>query len=194
MKDDSRLDQLFADALQQPPAVRRDFVSSACGPDDALRQELLSLLTAAEASGDFMTTSALDRLAEDVARDGWTIRAGERVGAYTILRLLGSGGAGHVWCARDERLGREVAIKMLLPFYASDPDRLRRFADEARLAGALNHSNILAVYDVGEHHGAPFLVITRRERRNRQRTQFRIERETDVLVADVLARHARPAE
>ena len=91
------------------------------------------------------------------------LHPGEQVGTYTILRLLGSGGGGQVWCARDERLGREVAIKMLLPFFASDPDRVRRFAEEARLAGALNHSNVLAVYDVGEHGGAPFLVSERLE-------------------------------
>ncbi len=163
MKDEGRLDELFTEALQKPDAVRREFVSHACGTDAALRDEVLSLLAAAEGSGEFMAVPALDRLAEDVARDGWTLRPGERVGTYTILRLLGSGGSGQVWCARDERLGREVAIKMLLPFFASDPDRVRRFADEARLAGALNHSNILAVYDVGEHGGAPFLVSERLE-------------------------------
>ena len=71
---------------------------------------------------------------------------------------LAAGGAGEVWRARDERLGREVAIKILLPHFASDAERLRRFADEARTAGALNHPNILTVYDVGEHRGIPFLV------------------------------------
>ncbi len=161
MTDDGRLDQLFAEALQKPDALRGEFVSHACGTDHALRDELLSLLTAADDSGTFMAVPALDRLAEHVARDGWTLRTGQRVGAYTILQLLGSGGSGQVWCAHDERLGREVAIKMLLPFFASDPDRVRRFADEARLAGALNHANILAVYDVGEHGGAPFLVSER---------------------------------
>lgn len=158
MKDEGRLDQLFAEALQKPHAVRREFVSHACESDAALRDELLSLLTAADESGEFMALPALDRLAEHLARNGWTVRPGERVGAYIIVRLLGSGGAGHVWCARDERLGREVAIKMLLPYFATDPERLRRFAGEAQLTGALNHSNILAVYDVGEHRGAPFLV------------------------------------
>ena len=78
--------------------------------------------------------------------------------AYTIVQLLGSGGAGEVWRARDERLGRDVAIKVLLPHFATDGDRLRRFAEESRTAGALNHSNILTVYDVGEHHGIPYLV------------------------------------
>ena len=59
-----------------------------------------------------------------------------------------------MWRARDERLDRDVAIKVLLPHFSNDPERLRRFADEARTAGALNHSNILTVYDVGEHEGS----------------------------------------
>ena len=163
MSTEARLDELFSEALQKPPEARTDFVTRACGADVSLRQELLSLLTAAEESGEFMAASAFDRLAREVARDGWAVREGDSVGAYTILRLLGSGSGGQVWCARDERLNREVAIKMLLPYFASDQDRVRRFADEARLAGSLNHSNILAVYDVGEHGGAPFLVSERLE-------------------------------
>lgn len=163
MSNGARLDEVFSEALQKPSEARTDFVTQACGADLSLRQEVLSLLTAADESGEFMAASAFDRLARDVARDGFAVREGDRVGSYTILRLLGSGSGGHVWCARDERLDREVAIKMLFPYFASDQDRVRRFADEARLAGSLNHSNILAVYDVGEHSGAPFLVSERLE-------------------------------
>ena len=105
-----------------------------------------------------MTQPALDRLANTMAGDGWSLRPGERVGAYTVRELVGAGGAGEVWRATDERLGRDVAIKALLPHLSGDPDRIRRFTEEARTAGALNHSNILSVYDVGEHGGAPFIV------------------------------------
>ena len=163
MNNAARLDELFSEALQRPPETRTDFVTHACGADVSLREDVLSLLAAADESGEFMAASAFDRLARDVARDGWAVREGDRVGAYTILRLLGSGSGGQVWCARDERLDRDVAIKMLLPYFASDQDRVRRFADEARLAGSLNHANVLAVYDVGEHGGAPFLVSERLE-------------------------------
>jgi TolB-like protein/Tfp pilus assembly protein PilF len=83
---------------------------------------------------------------------------GSRLGSYEIVGLLGAGGMGEVYRARDERIGRDVAIKVLPPEFASDPERLRRFEQEARAAGRLNHPNILAVYDVGTFEGAPYIV------------------------------------
>jgi Tol biopolymer transport system component len=153
-----RLERIFAEARQLSVEAQSDFVARACGADETLRREALSLLAADDAPGEFMAKPALDRLAQSVASEGWSLQPGERIGAYTILRLLGAGGAGEVWRARDERLGRDVAIKILLPHFSNDAERLRRFADEARAAGALNHSNILTVYDVGEIRGIPFLV------------------------------------
>lgn len=153
-----QLERIFANARQLPVQARAEFVARACGQDNGLRREAISLLAADDAPGEFMATPALDRLAQSVASEGWGLQPGDGIGAYTILRLLGAGGAGEVWRARDDRLGREVAIKILLPHFSNDADRLRRFADEARTAGALNHSNILTVYDVGEHRGIPFLV------------------------------------
>jgi len=87
-----------------------------------------------------------------------SIFPGTRLGPYEILGALGAGGMGDVYRARDPRIGREVAVKVLPRELASDPDRLRRFELEARAAGALNHPNVLAVFDVGEHGGAPYLV------------------------------------
>jgi serine/threonine protein kinase len=84
--------------------------------------------------------------------------AGSKLGPYEILAPLGAGGMGEVYRARDARLGREVAIKVLPAAVASDADRLRRFAQEARAAGALNHPNLLAVYELDVHEEAPFLV------------------------------------
>src|SRR5215472_13157365 len=83
---------------------------------------------------------------------------GTRIGRYEILAKLGEGGMGEVYRARDEKLNREVAIKILPVSFSSDEDRLRRFEQEAQAAGALNHPNILAVYDVGTHAGAPYIV------------------------------------
>jgi serine/threonine protein kinase len=83
---------------------------------------------------------------------------GARLGAYEILGPIGAGGMGEVYRARDSRLQRVVAIKVLPTAFAADPERLARFEQEARAAAALNHPNILAVHDLGQHDGAPFIV------------------------------------
>ena len=84
--------------------------------------------------------------------------AGSSLGPYEILAPLGAGGMGEVYRARDPRLGREVAIKVLPASFSADPDRLRRFEQEARAASILNHPNITAVFDIGQHDGAPYVV------------------------------------
>ncbi|MEP6994879.1 MAG: protein kinase [Acidobacteriota bacterium] len=86
------------------------------------------------------------------------LTAGFRLGPYEILSLLGAGGMGEVYRARDPRLGRDVAIKVLPPSFSADADRLRRFEQEAKAAGVLNHPNITTVYDIGTHDGAPYVV------------------------------------
>ena len=79
------------------------------------------------------------------------LSAGARLGPYEIVAALGAGGMGDVYRARDTRLGREVAIKVLPAAFSSDPERLARFEQEARAAAALNHPNILAIHDIGTH-------------------------------------------
>ena len=84
--------------------------------------------------------------------------AGSKLGPYEVIGLLGAGGMGEVYRARDERLKREVAIKVLPASFSADAERLRRFEQEAQTAGGLNHPNITAVYDLGAHGGAPYIV------------------------------------
>ena len=86
------------------------------------------------------------------------LQTGSRLGPYEILSPLGAGGMGEVYRAKDPRLGRDVAIKVLPSSFSSDPDRLKRFEQEARAAGILNHPNITAVHDLGTHDGAPYVV------------------------------------
>src|SRR6185503_16671618 len=96
--------------------------------------------------------------------------AGQRLGPYEIVAIIGAGGMGDVYRARDPRLGRDIAIKVLPAAFSADADRLHRFEQEARAAAALNHPNILAVHDIGTAGDAPFIVsellegVTLRER------------------------------
>ena len=87
-----------------------------------------------------------------------SLAPGTEFGPYTVIALLGSGGMGEVYRARDTRLGRDVALKILPAAFAADPDRLRRFERESRATAALNHPNILAIYDVGAEGAVPYEV------------------------------------
>src|SRR6187549_2180948 len=87
-----------------------------------------------------------------------TLASGTKLGPYEIGAQLGAGGMGEVYRAKDPRLGREVAIKVLPSSFSQDVDRLKRFEQEARAAGVLNHPNITAVYDLGSHEGSPYIV------------------------------------
>src|SRR5207244_1554260 len=149
--------QLFTETVAQAPSARADFLERACGADEGLRNEILALLAAAEQSGDFLCAPALDVFARQIVREGWSVQPGERIASYTVERRLGAGAMGEVWRARDERLARDVAIKLLLP-HPSNGERAQAFEHEARAAGTLNHPNVLTVYDVGNYGGAPFLV------------------------------------
>jgi eukaryotic-like serine/threonine-protein kinase len=100
-----------------------------------------------------------DRLRQTIiARAIMGLASGTRLGPYEIQSPLGAGGMGEVYRARDTRLGREVAVKVLPAIVLRDPERLRRFQREAQAIAALNHPNILAIHDFGEHEGLPFII------------------------------------
>jgi len=150
-----QVDKLLEEALEQKPDRRAAFLDEACNGDVALRQEVESLLSAHGKAGDFIEAPALEAASQGA---GVRIVAGQQLGPYKILSLLGAGGMGEVYRAKDNRIGREVAIKVLPPALSADADHLRRFEQEARAAGRLNHPNILALYDVGTHEGSPYIV------------------------------------
>jgi serine/threonine protein kinase len=141
--------EVLADALDLKPEDRQAFLDRACSADHSLRREVERLL----ASTDLVRLSFLQSSA---FRTG--LSPGAKLGDYEVQGLIGSGGMGEVYRARDNRLGRDVAIKVLPAFLSHDPDRLRRFEQEARAAAALNHPNILAVHQMGSYEGAPYLV------------------------------------
>jgi serine/threonine protein kinase/tetratricopeptide (TPR) repeat protein len=137
-------------ALELAPAERSAFLNQACSSDAALRQEVDTLL----ASSDDVRSSFLLQFSGPRV----TLASGTKLGEYEVKSLLGSGGMGEVYRARDARLGRDVAIKVLPSSFAADAGRLRRFEQEARAAAALNHPNILAVFQMGTYESAPYLV------------------------------------
>ncbi len=136
--------------LELPPAERSAFLDYACSSDPTLRREVETLL----ASSDDVRSSFL----QSSSPPHVPLASGTRLGDYEVKSLVGSGGMGEVYRARDSRLGRDVAIKVLPPALVSDSGRLLRFEQEARAAAALNHPNILAVFQMGTHDGAPYLV------------------------------------
>src|SRR5258706_6057843 len=122
-----------------------------------------------------------------------SLRVGPRIGPYEVISALGTGGMGEVYRARDPRIGRDVAIKVRPASFASDPDRLGRFEQEARAAGGLNHPNLLVVFDFGTHEGSPYLVTellegeTLRERMGRDTVPPRKAAEWATQLAEALA-------
>lgn len=161
-----RVEELCEAALELSPADRHNFLTEACVDDEELQHEIERLIASYEQSGSFLEQSqrsaALHVLAEQLKGETSATRVallpGTKLGDYEIVSLLGSGGMGEVYRARDARLRRDVAIKVLPPALSRDPGRLRRFEQEARAAAALNHPNILAVFQMGTYEGAPYLV------------------------------------
>ena len=152
-----RLSELYHAALLRPPRARQDFIREACGEDEALRRELESLLAYAPAASTFLETP--------VARVGADSRTqlngvpGRQLGPYTVSARLGAGGMGEVYRARDNRLHRDVAIKILPEHFTSDAERRARFSREARLLATLNHPHIGAIYGLEDVDGGVALVL-----------------------------------
>src|SRR5215813_7012045 len=153
-----RIDQLYHAALEHDEKERAAFLDTACAGDDALRREVESLLRCDARAEHFIESSALEVAAQLRAEERAQSMIGQQLGHYKIHSLLGAGGMGVVYRARDERLRRDVAIKVLPTSFAHDVERLRRFEQEAHATSALNHPNILTIYDIGAHEGAPFIV------------------------------------
>ncbi len=166
-----RVKALFQAALERPAEERAAFLAAATGDDAALRREVESLL-----ASDISGVGFLDRLpvaSESVLADLLAARpssmdatlshtvlaAGLRVGPYEIVAPLGAGAMGEVYRARDTKLNRDVALKVLPERFALDPDRSARFKREAQLLATLNHPNIGAIYGLDESSGAQALVL-----------------------------------
>jgi len=150
--------ELFRSALEYEVEERAAFLERACEGDDGLRGEVESLLASFEESDHFIETFVAEAAADLFSGDQSESLVGQRLGKCEIMALLGVGGMGAVYLGRDTRLGRKVALKLLPNYFTSDSDRLRRFEQEACAASALNHPNILTIYEIGETEGSHFIA------------------------------------
>jgi serine/threonine protein kinase/Tol biopolymer transport system component len=137
--------EIFAAALNLPPEARASYLAATCDGDDQLRAKVQGLLESHERARSFLETSS--EPPNDLHSPTLHLE-GQRIGAYEVVARLGAGGMGEVYRARDLRLGRDVAIKILPDVFTRDPERLARFEREARVLAALTHPNIGAIYGV----------------------------------------------
>jgi len=153
-----QIDHLFHAALVYEPAQRPVFLASACGDDEPLRSEVESLLSFHEGANSFIETPAGDVAAELLESHKAKFQPGHKFDNYRIIRQLAEGGMGEVYLAEDLRLGRQVALKRLPAHFTLDAERVRRLGQEARAASALNHPNIVTIYEVGNSDSQHFIA------------------------------------
>jgi serine/threonine protein kinase/Tol biopolymer transport system component len=150
-----RVKEIFDGALERQGDERAAFLDRACDGHAEVREEVESLLRSYEVAGSFMESPAVAHTDLDQK-----LTPGQRVKHYQIVNLIGEGGMGEVYLATDKILGRRVALKVLPTFVSKDPERLRRFTQEARAASRLSHPNVCVVHEIGEtEDGRPFIAM-----------------------------------
>ena len=153
-----QIDRLFHSVLERPPCDRAEFLRQASEGDELLRLEVQSLIASHEHPDSFIDTPADDIAAGLLAGGQTRLSAGQKLGHYTITSLLGAGGMGEVYLAQDLKLGRQVALKLLPAEFTRDHSRVRRFEQEARAVSALNHPNIVTIYEIGRSESSHFIA------------------------------------
>lgn len=197
-----KIDELLDQALDLPPDRHSAFLAEVCGDDEELRRELESLLAAHQKAGSFIETTPAEgmaaALAEQSLHSQTETMVGRTLGHYEITSVIGAGGMGEVYRARDKKLDRQVAIKVLPQHLSSHPEAISRFEREAKAVAALSHPNILAIHDFGHDGGATYAVMellegeTLRARLDHSALNWREAVRIAASVADGLAAaHAR---
>jgi len=155
-----QVEDLFHSAVDRAPIDRAAFLDAACAGDGALRLQVEGLLESFDEAGDFIEKPIVDDSLSSKPRKSPPSESliGHKVGNYEILSLLGAGGMGEVYLARDARLDRQIAIKLLPAQFTADPAQVRRFEREARAASALNHPNIITIHDIGLEGDTHFIA------------------------------------
>src|SRR6266550_1705994 len=153
-----RIEEIFRAALDQRPDRVGVFLEIACEGDEHLRREVEALLASHRAAGSFIEDSAVGLATKIIENGRVHLLAGQTVGHYKISKRIGAGGMGEVYLATDITAGRKAALKILPARFTGDAERLKRFRQEARAVVALNHPNILTVYEIGEDHAIHYIA------------------------------------
>jgi serine/threonine protein kinase len=171
-----QLEAIFQAAIERPPDLRRTFIDEASAGDESLRSEAERLVISFEEASDFIETPALlNRIGSSEQADRITnfhsgatgglpgdweagLAVGRKIHQYELLSLLGAGGMGEVYLARDGQLDRQVALKLLPPHFTTEAAHVRRFGREARAASSLNHPNIITIHEIGEVDDTHFIA------------------------------------
>ncbi len=188
-----QIEQLYHAALDHKVSGRNAFLNQACDGDADLRKEVESLIASHEQAGNFIAESALKVTAKVLAEEQTESLVGTMLSHYRIESLLGVGGMGEVYLAEDTKLGRKVALKLLPITFTRDAEPLRRFEQEARAASALNHPNILTIYEIGQadghHYAATEFIAGETLREHVRSKRVPIEEALDIAgqIASALA-------
>jgi serine/threonine protein kinase len=156
----NQVKDLFNDALDHNSDERTAFLDDACGGDEELRREVETLIAFHQKNDLYIDKPPFEAAAKLLADDTNSTEAliGRSIGHYRVERLIGQGGMGEVFLAKDTKLNRLIALKMLAGHSIKDPERIRRFTQEARAASSLNHPNIITIFEIGETEGLRFIA------------------------------------
>ena len=188
-----RVDEIFQAAIELKAEERPAFVARACNGDEELRREVESLMTADEQGLSLIDEPAVQVAAGLLATGEPELAEGQSIGHYEIVELIGRGGMGEVYLAKDKLLNRRVALKLLPAAYTGNQDRLRRFQQEAQAASALNHPNILTIYELVQVNEQHFIATefvegeTLRQRLTRVPINLSETLEIAIQIASALA-------
>ena len=185
--------EVFEGALQRQGAERAEFLDRACAGEVSVREEVESLLRSYGEAGNFMEAPAVAFAARSLLGEQNRLVAGQVAKHYEIIAPIGEGGMGEVYLAKDSILGRRVALKVLPEYVGKDPDRLKRFKQEARSASTLNHPNVCVIHEIGEtDDGRPFIAmehiegVTLRQRMNERPMKLGDVLDIAIQIADAL--------